>query len=196
MAEGSQIVTTNDRHLFHIRVAGPWRSTSWAMWGQSWCNLCISLELFCLPWATVGNVGAILGLLLGVLGSTWVHLGGVLGYVGGISGLSWGFFGLRLQHIHQTSKTHTSLKCLIRVRSAPVERECNVPKQRCHRASHSHTSLESLSRSRSTPVERKRTNLKPYPKQCSSHIENTYLIEIQKSFSLCPCRARMHRCRC
>ena len=91
MVEGSQIVTTNDRHLFHIRVADPWRSTSWAMLGQSWGHLCISLELL---WSTLdncwqcwGHLGVILESLGGYLGPSWGYLGLCWGYVGAILGL-------------------------------------------------------------------------------------------------------------
>ena len=41
-------------------------------------NLCF----FGIPWAAVGDVEAILGLCLGVLGTTWVHLGAILGMLG------------------------------------------------------------------------------------------------------------------
>ena len=66
--------------------------------GHLWMNLC----LFGIPWAAVGNVGAILGLSLGVVGTTWVHLGAMLGHVGAMLGLSWGFLGLGHQPFHQT----------------------------------------------------------------------------------------------
>ena len=48
----------------------------------------MTLCLFGIPWAAVGNVGAILGLSLGVLGATWIHLGCILGHVGAMLGKS------------------------------------------------------------------------------------------------------------
>ena len=53
----------------------------------------MDLCLFGIPWAAVGNVGAISGLSLGVLGTTWVHLGAILGHVGAMLGLSWASWG-------------------------------------------------------------------------------------------------------
>ena len=122
-----------------------------------------------------------LGQLLAMLGQSWGYLWGscglfgftldILGHVGAMLRLSCGFLGLRHQPVHQTQKTHASLKCVNRSRSATVERECNFKKQRCHWASHSHTSLEPLNRSRSTLVERTHTNPKPYTQHCSSHTD-------------------------
>ena len=89
MVEGSQIVITNDRHIFHIRVADPWRLMSWAMLVQSWGHLCISLELVLSTFGTCWQCWGHLGVIFGVLGATWVHLGGVLGCVGFILRLLW-----------------------------------------------------------------------------------------------------------
>ena len=66
--------------------------------GYLWMTLCI----FGIPWAAVGNVGAILGLSLQVLGTILGLLGATLGHVGAMLGLSWGLLGLRHQPIHQT----------------------------------------------------------------------------------------------
>ena len=72
--------------------------------------------LFGSPWATAGNVGAILGLSLGVLRVIWVHLGDIVGHVGGYVGSILWPLGA------ETQKPHSSLKCVNRARSAPVER--------------------------------------------------------------------------
>ena len=118
-------------------------------------------------WQWCGHLGVIFWGLRGYLRLPREYLGSCWGY----GGLSCGLLGHRHQSIHQTKKTHDSLNCVNRSRSAPFERECNFKKQRCHRTSHSHTSFKTLNPFRSTPVERKHTNPKPYTQQCSSHIE-------------------------
>ena len=52
------------------------------------------------------------------------------------------------------TKTHTSLKCVIRSHRPPVEQAYKFKKQRCHRTWNPHTSLKCTNHSCSDPAER------------------------------------------
>ena len=51
--------------------------------------------------------------------------------------------------------------------------------------------MKPINRSRLAPVKPKRTSPKPYTQNMFATHQNTQLVEMLKSLSLCPCRARM-----